>query len=236
MNPLIMAILGIAGVGAASMLLRKSNAVVARLNEYWRRIDAGDLPDDILREWFEEASPLLTIEEVEELIPDGFFMQKADRITDRGRFVRGLDPNRVTATGRVTPHWGVDLAADEGSPVYAAKTSVVCLIEPICGYGNVVGLSSLDDDQESLLYAHLHWAEVGLGQVVEGGQVIGRMGRTTHCPDGSPPRGWAPGQAAAMASHLHLEVHPRRIPVMGARVRRLDPVVWLQQQGIGMSL
>jgi len=232
MNGLILAVLGAVGVGVGSMLLRKQNAVQVKIDEYWRRVGSGENPDDVLREWFAEASPLLTIEEVEEAIPDGFFEQRADRIVDAGRITRGIDPNRVTATGRVTPHWGIDISSPEGAPVYAAKTGIVCLIAPICGYGNVVGLSHLDEPNRSTLYAHLQWAEVGLGEVVHGGKQLGRVGRTTHCPDGSPPPRWAEGQAAAMPPHLHLELHPRQVPAMGERVLRLDPVSWLQREGI----
>lgn len=156
--------------------------------------------------------------------------ERAGCLVDRGRFVRGLEMERVTATGRVTPHWGIDVSGDRGTVCHAVKTSMVVWVRAISGYGNVVALSHLDAP-ESSLYAHLQSQLVQVGQIVFGGDPVGLMGNTTHDQNGLPPRGWAPGRAEAMQVHLHWEIHPRPVPALGSTPRR-DPVAWLASNGI----
>jgi len=151
---------------------------------------------------------------------------RAAFILPQGRFVRGLDMNRRTSAGVITPHWGVDLAAPIGMPVYAAKSGTVIRAEPISGYGNAIVVRH-DDGDESTLYGHLNTMVARQGMQVHGGQVIGEVGRTTAGPDGVVPS-W--GQT--MGAHLHMEVHPVATPVLSRTARRLDPVRWLQDEGI----
>jgi murein DD-endopeptidase MepM/ murein hydrolase activator NlpD len=151
---------------------------------------------------------------------------RAQYILPEGRFVRGLDMNRRTSAGVVTPHWGIDLAAPVGMPVYAAKGGTVIRAEPISGYGNAVVIRH-DDGQQSTLYGHLNSMAVRPDMQVHGGQVIGEVGRTTAGPDGVVPS-WG----RSMAAHLHMEVHPTPNPSLTRTSRRLDPVRWLQQEGI----
>jgi len=150
---------------------------------------------------------------------------KSAYIVAAARLVRGLDPTR-TVSGQPAPHWGIDLAAPIGAPVHAAKSGRVIRVEPISGYGNSVVIQHADDGR-STLYAHLNRTMVREGQSVTGGDIIGEVGRTTAGPDGVVPS-W--GQR--MASHLHMEVHPTPVPVLTRMARRLDPVRWLQNEGI----
>jgi murein DD-endopeptidase MepM/ murein hydrolase activator NlpD len=75
-----------------------------------------------------------------------------------------------------TPHFGVDIAAPAGSPVRAPVGGVVILAEELYLTGNTViidhglGVNST--------YAHLSSIAVRLGQRVEQGQVIGKVGAT----------------------------------------------------------
>lgn len=147
-------------------------------------------------------------------------------ILPQGRFVRGLDMNRRTSAGVITPHWGIDLAAPVGMPVFAAKGGTVIRAEPISGYGNSIVIRHADG-QQSTLYGHLNRMVAREGMQVHGGQLIGEVGRTSAGPDGVVPS-W--GQT--MGAHLHMEVHPTPNPVFTRTARRVDPVRWLQNEGI----
>lgn len=156
---------------------------------------------------------------------------KAAHLVQSGRFVRGLQPNRTVtnpATGRVeaAPHWGIDINAPIGTPVYAAKSGTVTRSRPITGYGNSVVIRH-DTGGTSELHGHLHESVVREGQHVTGGALIGAVGRTSHGPDGVVPS-WG----RTMGAHLHWEIHPTAEPTLTRTARRLDPVAWLQQQGI----
>jgi murein DD-endopeptidase MepM/ murein hydrolase activator NlpD len=150
----------------------------------------------------------------------------AEYILPRGNFVRGLDMNRRTSAGELVPHWGIDLAAPTGTPVYAAKGGRVVHAAVTNGYGNNVQIAH-DDGRESTLYAHLNSIHVREGQNVLSGYQIGTVGRSCQNRDGSSPA-WC----ASMSPHLHMEVHPYATPRLGRTPRRLDPVNWLAQKGI----
>lgn len=75
------------------------------------------------------------------------------------------------------PHEGLDIAADEGEPVYAsAAGEVLYANNRMRGYGNVVILRH--DAQVTTLYAHNQSLKVRLGEKVEQGQVIALLGST----------------------------------------------------------
>ena len=75
------------------------------------------------------------------------------------------------------PHEGIDIAADEGEPVYAsAAGEVLYANNRMRGYGNVVILRH--DAQVTTLYAHNQALKVKLGEKVEQGQVIALLGNT----------------------------------------------------------
>jgi murein DD-endopeptidase MepM/ murein hydrolase activator NlpD len=150
----------------------------------------------------------------------------ASYLVQRGNFVRGLDLNRRTINPpyRITPHWGIDLAAPRGTPVYAVKTGRILHTGPQSGYGNTIHLDHLDG--QSSVYAHLDSIGVREGQSVLAGQEIGRVGNSTMGPDGSVPFTTSP--------HLHWEIHRESPPQFGSTVR-LDPVAWLRDHEIAQS-
>lgn len=77
------------------------------------------------------------------------------------------------------PHEGLDIAADEGEPVYAsAAGEVLYANDKMRGYGNVVILRH--DSSVTTLYAHNEKLKVRLGDKVEQGQVIALLGSTGH--------------------------------------------------------
>ncbi|MEB3307389.1 MAG: M23 family metallopeptidase [Cyanobacteriota bacterium] len=88
-------------------------------------------------------------------------------------------------------HTGIDLAADEGTAVLAARAGEVRLVESLGAYG----LCVLIDHGQGLetLYAHLLDAEVTPGDQVEAGAVIARVGSS----------------GSATGPHLHFELRLR---------------------------
>ena len=85
--------------------------------------------------------------------------------------------NRVSPTsGASTYHQGVDLAAPQGTPVYASRAGRVT----VAGYGSAAGyyvtINHLDGF--SSIYMHLNNYVVSSGQTVSAGQLIGYVGRS----------------------------------------------------------
>ncbi len=76
-------------------------------------------------------------------------------------------------------HEGLDLAADEGEPIYASASGrVIYADNRMHGYGNVVILRH--DSRMTTLYAHNQALKVRLGEKVDQGQVIALLGSTGH--------------------------------------------------------
>ncbi len=75
------------------------------------------------------------------------------------------------------PHYGVDIAAPEGSPVVAPADGVVALVHPDMFF---TGVTVILDHGHGLTSAYLHMsrAEVEPGQTVRQGDLIGRVGAT----------------------------------------------------------
>jgi len=98
-------------------------------------------------------------------------------------------------------HEGIDIAADEGEPVYASAAGKVLYSDNrMRGYGNVIILRH--DSQITTLYAHNQKLNVRLGEQVEQGQVIALLGNT----------------GASTGPHVHFEMRrantaldPRRV-------------------------
>ena len=73
-------------------------------------------------------------------------------------------------------HRGRDLAAAEGTPVYAAADGTVRSTVKSDSYGNCLRLLHANGDET--LYAHMQYIFVHPGQRVRQGQVIGTVGQT----------------------------------------------------------
>ncbi len=101
---------------------------------------------------------------------DAWVLPRAARITSG--FGRGREYNG-TMTSR---HMGTDFAGATGAPVRAANRGVVRIVDAFFYGGNVVYL----DHGDGLTSAYLHLSEqlVALGDTVEVGQMIGRVGAT----------------------------------------------------------
>ncbi|MBD3880261.1 LysM peptidoglycan-binding domain-containing protein [Phormidium tenue FACHB-886] len=102
-------------------------------------------------------------------------------------------------------HQGIDIAADVGTPIYAAADGVVEFSDwNSGGYGNLVEVRHADGSLTR--YAHLNRSLVQAGQRVRQGEQIAEMGST----------GYSTGP------HLHFEVHP-------AGQGAVNPIAYLPQ-------
>ena len=111
-----------------------------------------------------------------------------------------LEPVDPSCPGRHT-HTGIDLAAPEGTPVYAAAGGTTRVGFDPRGAGLYVLVAV--DQHVHVLYCHLSAALVMNGGVVTTGQAIGAVGTTGN----------------STGAHLHFEVQ-----IDGHSV---DPAVWL---------
>ena len=85
--------------------------------------------------------------------------------------------NRVSPTsGASTYHQGIDLAANTGTPVWAASSGVVAVAGWSSAAGNYVKITH--PDGFSSIYMHLHTINTKAGAVVGQGQQIGTVGNT----------------------------------------------------------
>lgn len=91
-------------------------------------------------------------------------------------------------TGVVAIHHGVDLTAEEGTPVLATADGTVTKAEYKAVYGHHVILTHADGSTS--LYGHMQSLAVDAGQTVTAGEALGLTGQS----------GWATGP------HLHFEL------------------------------
>ena len=112
-----------------------------------------------------------------------------------GRITSTFGAIRIINENPPRRHNGIDIAADEGTPVVAPNGGIVRLAEFLLSGGNTViidhgiGISST--------YMHLHTINVEKGQAIGRGELIGTVGMT----------GYATG------NHLHWEVNIGQTPV-----------------------
>ncbi len=93
-------------------------------------------------------------------------------------------------------HRGIDLMAQEGTPVYAADPGVVIFAGwNTWGYGNLIVLSH--GNGWTTYYAHLSYLWVGCGTWVNAGQLIGEVGTTGR----------------SSGPHLHFEIRQNGEPL-----------------------
>lgn len=98
-------------------------------------------------------------------------------------------------SGKWLFHKGIDLAAPEGTDVFACQSASVS----VCGYNDAVyGNYIILDHGNGMtsVYAHLSAVMVKKGETVYGGRLIGKVGRT----------------GMATGPHLHFEMRLQNIP------------------------
>jgi murein DD-endopeptidase MepM/ murein hydrolase activator NlpD len=107
-------------------------------------------------------------------------------------------------------HFGVDIAAPIGTPIYAAHSGVVQRAGTATGFGQAVYIRG--DDGAVTVYGHVHRYFVSAGERVSAGEQIAEVGN----------RGESTGP------HLHFEVHPGGLMYGG----QVNPVPWLNARDV----
>jgi murein DD-endopeptidase MepM/ murein hydrolase activator NlpD len=131
----------------------------------------------------------------------GFCGVQTDGAVGRGAFVYPTPLHWLSGFDFTpgTNHWGVDLAGQMGSPIFAADSGVIVYAGwNDWGYGNVLVIDHGNGWQT--LYAHLSQLNVGCGSSVSQAQTIALMGSTGR----------------STGPHLHFEI-------MNAGGVRVDP-------------
>ena len=106
-------------------------------------------------------------------------------------------------------HYGLDLAAPLGTPIYSASDGVVIKAGRVSGFGNAVYIQDADGNVH--IYGHMRYYDVRAGDLVHAGDQIAKVGN----------EGYSTGP------HLHYEIH--RGDIDG---RPLDPQDWLAERGV----
>ncbi len=94
---------------------------------------------------------------------------------------------RHPITKQMSFHSGIDIAAPEGTPVFASAPGTVIFAGEKSGYGLLVEVKG---SKETFRYAHLSKITVYVGQRVDRGTLIGRVGST----------------GVSTGPHLHFEI------------------------------
>lgn len=115
---------------------------------------------------------------------------------------------RARADGSSGFHYGIDLAANRGTPVYAARAGVVLFAGQDNGYGKTIVLQH--GSHFKTRYAHLDRISVRTGATVTRGAVIGTVGATGYVR-----------KKGGDGSHLHFEIYYQG--------KRVDPLQFLPE-------
>jgi murein DD-endopeptidase MepM/ murein hydrolase activator NlpD len=138
--------------------------------------------------------------------------EAAAREAARPKAVLPVSGARLTSTFAArwgTFHYGIDLAAPMRMPEYAAMDGVVLRAGAASGFGLAVYI--LHENGDVTVYGHMDSISVEVGEYVEAGQEIAKLGN----------RGQSTGP------HLHFEVHQG-----GIDGKRIDPLPWLAARGV----
>ena len=106
-------------------------------------------------------------------------------------------------------HWGIDLAAPLGTPIYAATDGVVLRAGAASGFGNAVYIQDADGNVH--IYGHMRYYNVHAGDVVHAGDQIAKVG----------------SQGQSTGPHLHYEIHRG-----GMQGRPMNPQTYLHDNGV----
>ena len=147
--------------------------------------------------------------------------EAAVRLSELAASRAAREPQTVLPTsGRMTTcfcqrwgsmHWGVDLAAPLGTPIYATTDGVVLRAGRASGYGNAVYIQDADGNVH--IYGHMRYYDVSAGDIVHAGDLIAKVGN----------------EGQSTGPHLHYEIHRG-----GMTGRPTDPEEWLADHGVAI--
>ena len=165
---------------------------------------SGDMGDADVRASITEAEAQVRLGEL-----------AASRANREPKTVIPVDGYRLTTCYCMrwgTMHWGIDLAAPLGTPIYAATDGVVLRAGPATGYGNAIYIQNADGDVE--IYAHMKYYNVKAGDAVHAGDQIAKVG----------------SQGQSTGPHLHFELHRG-----GMTGKPFNPAPWFAERGISVG-
>ncbi|MFT8322662.1 MAG: M23 family metallopeptidase [Bacillus sp. (in: firmicutes)] len=113
-------------------------------------------------------------------------------------------------------HKGIDIAGDVGSPIYAVDDGIVTKSYLSQSYGNVIFVKHHNGMET--VYAHLCERVVKKKEIVEKGEIIGKMGNT--------------GDSTGV--HLHFEVHNKKWTA--SKENAVNPIVALGKVVVGQTV
>lgn len=131
----------------------------------------------------------------------------------------GIGATSTPTTGTVTSgygarwgttHYGLDIANDIGTPVYAVTDGTVLESGPADGFGQWIRVQQ--DDGTIGVFGHVDESYVTPGQQVRAGEQIGTVGNRGH----------------STGPHLHYEVWEKD----GTKI---DPQIWLDNRGVSVG-
>lgn len=113
---------------------------------------------------------------------------------------------------RPEAHWGMDMAAPIGTPIYAAQDGIVEEAGAAEGFGDWIVIKSLDGTTQTV-YGHMYdnGVLVHKGQQVTAGEQIGLVGSN--------------GQSSGAHCHFEVWIHGEKT----------DPTAWLTQHGVPVN-
>jgi hypothetical protein len=106
-------------------------------------------------------------------------------------------------------HYGLDMAAPLGTPIYSAVDGVVIRAGSASGFGNAVYIQDADGNVH--IYGHMRYYDVEAGDIVHAGDQIASVGN----------EGYSTGP------HLHYEIHRG-----GENGHPIDPQEFLAERGV----
>ncbi|SNR86919.1 Peptidase family M23 [Geodermatophilus saharensis] len=145
--------------------------------------------------------------------------EAAVRLSELAASRAAREPETVLPTsGRMTTcfcmrwgsmHYGIDLAAPLGTPIFAATDGVVLRAGRASGYGNAVYIQDADGNVH--VYGHMRYYDVAAGDIVHAGDQIAKVGN----------------EGQSTGPHLHYEIHRG-----GMTGRPIDPEEFLAERGV----
>ncbi|MFC2100238.1 M23 family metallopeptidase [Bacteroidota bacterium] len=113
----------------------------------------------------------------------------------KGRIVSGFGMRFHPILRYKRMHWGIDISAPRGTPIYATGAGVVTFNKRKSGFGNTCIIDH--GYSYETLYGHMNKVIVRQGQKVKRGDIIGYVGST----------------GLSKAPHVHYEVHKNGSPI-----------------------
>lgn len=156
--------------------------------------------DPAIRQLAQQLDRMSQLESLLDAVPTGL---PADRMELSSGFGYRFDP----FNGQRALHAGLDFTGAHGSPIRAAAAGRVTFAGVKNGYGNVIEVDHGHGIETR--YAHLSGFTARVGDTVESGEQIGRMGSTGR----------------STGTHLHFEVRVGGTPVNPRRFLEAQPHV-----------